>query len=347
MNTKRFYSTLTILLVVFVFGLTWVIVLSEPLPIGADPYFHLHLAQFYVRGDFGGAWDLIFKTNDFFYPFFFQLIILGPVVLSGNPFLGLRVLELLFMPLTFVGVVGLVWRFVGVKAGFFCGLGLVACWSFMDGCFQARPESLDFLLFPLVLLFVLEVKRKGVGVLACVMVWSHGLAAVSSLFGVFVLKFREKVWRKSLVFVGLVVSPVLVLSLVFFGGALKSWGGGSALGDLQEMLFWTHPFPWVLFYCGLTLLGVPFLFRRNKSVLEILFVWSFVGNLVMLPFWADCWLQYSAIPWSGLFGIGVSRWHGWKLYAMFVFAVSVAALYGIIFWAYSFNHWWWQPRGKG
>jgi hypothetical protein len=344
MNTRQFYSALTILLIIFVFALTFFIISSEKLPLGSDTYFHLKLARLYTSGNFTGAISTMFQTISYPYPPFFQLVVLSPVALSSNPYLGLRILEALFMPLTFLVTLWLVWKHASPKAALFTGIALLASWSFVDGTLQARPESLDLLLFPIVAYAMLEARKKTAGAASTIMVWSHGLASLSSLFGMFVLKLKDKAWRRTFLYVAIATSPIIALSFIFFGGAIATWGiGQTQSSNPQQWMFWHNPFPWIIYYAGLSLLGIPFLLRRHKTRLETLFTYAFIGNTAMLLFWADRWLQYSVIPLACLFGIGVSRWHGKKLYIVLAVSVIILALYISVYYLTSLHGLWWQP----
>jgi len=342
-NYKPFYSILTIILIVSVFALTIFIIASEPLPLGADTYYHLHLAQLYATGNFTGAWQFMTTTDLVFYPPIFHLFLI-PIALSSNSYLGLRVLECLFMPLTFLAMCWLVWKYAGPKAALFTGFALIASWSFVDGTLQARPESIDLLLFPIVIWAVLEAKKKTAGATSTIMVWTHGFASASSLLGVFIYKLFDKQWRKTLLLIVLAVSPVIILSFIFFGGAVHMWLlGQTQSSNPQDWTFWHNPFPWILYYGGLSLWGIPFLLRRHKTQLEFLLTCAFVGNTFMFVFWADRWLHYSALTWAALFGIGISRLHGWKLYIMIAISIGYVALYVSVYWLTSTNSLWWQP----
>ena len=47
----------------------------------------------------------------------------------------------------------------------------------------------------------------------------------------------------------------------------------------------------------------------------------------MLIFWADRWLHYAALPLAALYGIGISRWHGTKMYIALAVTSIIMALY--------------------
>lgn len=287
---------------------------------------------------------MMFQEINYPYPPFFHIVVLGPIALSSNPYLGLRFLETLFMPLTFLATLWLIWKYASPKAALFTGAALLASWSFVDGTLQARPESLDLLLFPIVAYAVLNAKKKTVGIASAIMVWTHGLASASSLFGIFMLKLKDKTWRKTFIYTVAAVSPIITISLYYFGNAIAFWGlGQTSTSNPQQWMFWHNPFPWIIYYAGLSLLGIPFFLHRNKTPLETLLTYAFIGNSAMFFFWADRWLQYSVIPWAALFGIGVSRLHGWKLYTMLIIAAVWTALYVSIYLLTSQYHLWWQP----
>jgi hypothetical protein len=343
-NFNSFYTALTIALIIFVFALTFFIIASEPYPLGSDTYFHLSLAQQYVKGNFAEAYKLMIQQIQFFYPPFFQAVILAPAALSPDPYLGVRSLEALFMPLTFTAILWVTKKYASSKAALFTGITLLASWSFVDGTLQARPESMDLLLLPIIIYAVMEAKKKTAGILSSIIVWGHGLAAISSVFGLFLYKLRDKEWRKTLIAVTIVTIPILILTVAFFKGAIAVWiVGQTVTSNPQQYMFWNNPFPWLLYYCGLSLLGIPYLLRRHKTQFETILTYAFIGNSAMFLVWADRWLHYSAIPWAILFGIGVSRLHGKKLYIAIAATTLIAALYVAIYLETSIFHLWWQP----
>jgi hypothetical protein len=324
----KLYSALTISLTIFVFSLITFIISAQPKPVGSDPYFHLELGTLYTQGNFTGAWNLMFNTISYFYPPLFHIIIDGPIALSSNPYLGLKIAECLFMPLTYLTTTWLIWKYSGAKAAFITGITLLGSISFIDGTLQARPESLDLLIFPIIIYAVLETKKKTAGILSALIVWSHGLAAISSIFGIFIYKLFDKQWRKTLLLITIAVAPVIILSFIYFEGAIQFWLlGQTSTTNPQNYLFWHNPFPWIIYYCGLTLLGIPFLFKKNKTQLELLLTYAFIGNSFMVIFWADRWLHYATIPLAALYGIGISRWHGTKLYLALTFSAAITIIY--------------------
>lgn len=369
LTTQQAYKLATLSLCGFVFVLTSHIILSMSLPLGSDAYFHLGLARHYGQGNITAAIDMMFTVNKSPYPFLYHLL-LSPIAVSPDPYTGLRILEMLFLPMTFALVSWVTWKLISPKAAFITGLVLMGSWSFLDGAIQARPESLDLLLYPLIIYLAVVGGKRWFGTLAAITIYSHGFAALTNIMGVAIKKFFEKEkhtayeeptsltntwlrevkdilhpiypWRKTIIITTLIVAPIIIMSLYYFSGAFEMWSTFKPLENPQEALFWEYP-PWIPYYAGITLMGVAFVFRKGKSELETLLKWSLFGNLIMLPFWADRWLQYSAIPLAMLTGIGISRWHGKKLYIV-LFAIALGSwIYMSNFILISLYQNWWQP----
>lgn len=341
-DTKQFYTVLALSLVCFVFVLSSIIVLSVPLPLGSDAYFHLDLSRLLGTGNFTGWWNEMFTVNKYFYPPLYHIIIL-PVSIGPDPYTGLRLLEMVFMPITFACVAWITWKISGPKAALITGLILIGSWSFVDGALQARPESIDLLFIPLIIYAALYNRKKWFAGLASVTIYGHGFAALSGIFGIAVRKMREPQWRKTLLLATLIILPMIIIGLYYIGGAWTKWATMSPSENPQEVLFWTKPWPWIPFYSGITLFGWLFIFKRNKTEPEKLLTWTLIGNLLMLPLWADRWLQYSVIPLTMLMGIEFSRWHGWKLYLILTIVTVVTLTYVSLFLFISITGQWWQP----
>jgi hypothetical protein len=341
-DTKAFYSVCALALCAFVFVLCVFIITSMELPLGSDAYFHLKLSQLYGQGNFTGAFNFVQQVNQQpFYPPLYHFMIL-PVSMSGDPYTGLRLLEMIFLPLTFAATAWVMWKLVSPKAALITGLVMLGSWSFMDGAIQARPESLDLLLFPLIVYAAVKAKKKWFSALSIITVYNHGFAALTNVIGIALNRFKQKSWRKTLIAATIIIIPIILLSLYYMEGSMKQWATYTPTENPQEALFWTYP-PWIPFYAGITLLGIIFCFKKGKTELETVLKWSILGNLVMLPFWADRWLQYSSMPWAMLVGTAISRWHGKKLYVALAVIAIGAWIYISFFLMISVNGGWWQP----
>ena len=347
--TKPFWF-LCILIIAVAFASTLAVVLSTTYPVGADFFYHLSIAQLLAKGNISGAVNYNLADIKFPYGFYVSLFefLLVPSVWFGQAYLFARVLQVLFLPCTLAATMWLVYRFGSPKAAVFTGMVLFASWSFFDGALQVRPESLDLLLYPLIVAALLGAKKVRFVGYALVTVYSHGIAALSNVYGLALYKLRDKAWRKTIVAATLAVLPVLVISVLYIGGAVQKWGGYGLTENPQEHLFWTDPVGFSPYYMGASMLGIPFLFKRGKSDFEKLVLWGLLGNLIMLPFWADRWLHYVSLPLSIFAGVGIAGLKGrWKLVVVLAL-LDIFVVYMISYFAFSFG--WggqWAQPGAG
>ena len=334
-----------ILLILAVFLITILATTSVSKPIGADFYFHLDIAKYYAQGNFVAGINYSLTNNYFFYPPAFHLS-LAPLVWSGNPYFYALVLETLLMPLTFAFTIYLMNKYASAKAAFITGVCLLGSLAFVDGTMQLRPESIDLLLYPLMLLTVLSTKKKSFIVMAVVTVYSHGAAALSNIYGIATKLLKDKVeWRKTITIGVVAITPVIAISIYYIQGAIHKWltFGGANQSNPQQTLFWTQPLTFIPIYSGLTLLGFFFLLKKHKNPFESLLTWGIIGSTIMLPFWADRWLQYITIPLSCLVGLGLQNTKRWKLIPIYILLITVTAGY-ITYWILvGLLHGWWQP----
>jgi len=325
-------------------------VLSVPLPIGSDYHWHLNIATMIADGNLRGAVDYLLSPAGNMFPYGFYVsvmhLFLVPTVWSGNPYFFEKVLQVLFLPLTLALTMWLVYKYASPKAAVYTGMALFGSWAFFDGAMQVRPESLDLLCYPLIVGAALSAKKWRFVGLAVFTVYGHGLAALSNVVGLALVKWQQPNWRRALT-VGLIaIIPVLVVSALYVDGAFSKWGGAGLTENPQEVLFWTDP-SFIPYYMGATVFGVPFLFKRGKSELLKLALWGLVGNLIMLPLWADRWLHYVSLPLAIFAGVGIAGLK--KPEHRFYFAMALLAVFIVYVASYfSFSigiegHRFWQP----
>jgi hypothetical protein len=247
------------------------------------------------------------------------------------------------MPTTYALILYLVHKTEGTKPAAITGIILLGGWAFMDGALQVRPESLDLLLYPITIMALLTYKKKIFITTALLTIYSHSLAAFSIIYGLALNKLRSKQWRKTIITTTILILPVLIVSGFYIQGAWQKWGGAPPTENPQEYEFWTQPLTFIPIYCGSMLIGVPFLFRKNKSELETLLTWGLAGSLIMLPIWPDRWLHYSSIPLSILAANGISRMQGKKQFLFGVIIMMVFMLYYGTWLMMSVQGQWWQP----
>ena len=332
-------------LIAIAFSITIFALSTVAKPIGSDFYWHLHVATLISQGNITSAWNYPLEQNLFPYgllTFHFGLSIL---ILSGNVLFLSKLLEALLMPMTFTLTMYLMIKKASVKAAFFTGLCLLGSIAFLDGTIQLRPESIDLLFYPIILFAILSVKKKTFIGLALVTIYSHGLAAYSSIYGLALKLLREQKWRKTII-AGLIATlPIILISFYYVQGAFHKWFtlAGANQSNPQQTLFWTQPLIFIPFYSGLTLFGFIFLLKRHKGYFESLLTWGIVASAIMIPFWADRWLQYITIPLSCLVGLGLKDASKTKVYVALLILGSIAFIYTYYWLNISFYHQWWQP----
>jgi hypothetical protein len=346
-SKQKPYIFACLLLIAIAFSITIYATSVVTKPIGADYYFHLDMATLISKGDVAGAWNYSLSHNLFPYGFMLFHFALSLTALSGNPYFWALIAEAILMPTTFTLTIYLMIKKASPKAAFITGLCLLGSLAFIDGTLQFRPESIDLLFYPLMLFAVLSVKKKSFISMAVITIYSHSLAALSSILGITLKLFKDNKyqWRKYLLIGTATIIPVLAVSAYYVQGAFKMWFtlAGANNSNPQQTLFWTQPLAFIPFYSGLTLIGFAFLLKRHKSYFESLLSWGILASAIMIPFWADRWLQYITIPASCLIGLGLKDTSTKKLAVIMPILLAVSFLYVIYWWMISINHAWWQP----
>lgn len=334
-----------LILIATAFLITTLAATSVAKPIGADTYYHLTVATYYSHGQIIEGLNYSLTHDLFFYPPIFHFLI-TPLIWSNNPYFYARILEALLLPLTFAFTIYLMAKKASAKAAFITGLCLLGSLAFVDGAIQLRPESLDLLLYPMMLLAILNVKKKSFITMAVITAYSHSIAALSSIYGLTIKLYKDhKEWRRTILAGTAIVAPLLAISIYYVSGAFKMWFtlAGANTSNPQQTLFWTHPLTFIPIYSGLTLIGFAFLLKRHKSHFESLLSYGIVFSALMLPFWVDRWLQYITIPLSCLIGLGLQNVKGWKQIPIYLLLVTIAVGY-IAYWVLiGLVHGWWQP----
>lgn len=274
--------------------------LVTPTPIGADYYFHLQMAEEWMTGSFAMFGELAMRVNH--YPYFSILhFMLIPTVLMGNPYGFAKILQVTFYTLSLGLTMMLAQRRGGPKAATVTGMILLGCLSFTDAAIQVRPQSLAMVLYPLALGFYISNQKGGFAASVISLVYTHGIAALSLVYSLLAVKLRDSDWRKTILVTAIAISPILLVSLAYFGGAYQKWSGIDA--SSQEHIFWKNPLVLTPLFSGATLLAVPILgyaaatWKKQSNYAKMLVI-SVLGSLPMLPMWPDRWLQYISIPFA-------------------------------------------------
>lgn len=350
--------TITLILLSTVFTLTTVVSLTYTLPVGWDIHFHRLVAQSWARGENGMFSEVVMRVNRFPYPPLFHWLLVPSVLLNVE--LGfLRVLQVFTYPLVLITTTWFAWKHRGPTAGLLTLVVLMGCVAVIDGGFQLKPQALDMILLPLGLHALLtDRKWLFLGVVTFV-AYSHGLLWLPLFIGPmwYALLSKHDLWIRHLLLLGLLVAPITGLSLTYLGGASEKW---SPMGDTpQERWFWRYPyyFPW--YYLGATCFGVFTLVykvgyekllspvlkhtRYIFSEYDTLLIWTVVGMCLLIPWWADRFIQYVSQPLALLAASHITRSR--RRYAFLPLLLVVCVLFALMPWGWLAADSWYIWKG--
>lgn len=265
--------------------------------VGVDIHFHLNIARVWARGENGAFSSFAMEINKSPYPPLFHWFLL-PGIWLGMEDLYVRCLQTIFYPLAVFLSIWLISEKVSKKAGFICGLFLISSGAFYDRMLQAIPQSIDFILFPLLFYAYLEDNKRGFILLSTLLIFNHGVVAIAFLGGLFFSSLISKE-VKPLLLIGLLASPVMIPILVYLPQTLTLMGG--AINTGQEANFLRTPLLYSIKYLGSLVFAIPLLLISARKWIHIseisqLSILTILSLSIMLPFWPDRFLQYSTLP---------------------------------------------------
>jgi len=323
------------------FALLVTATLSNSAPLGADVHFHLDIAEVYSRGQNGMFSKTVFNVIGFPYPPIFHLL-LTPSVWLNLEFAWTRTLQVFLGFGCYLSVIALMKSYANTKTATITALALLGSFGFTDGTIQARPQTLDMLLLPWALHFFLSNKNRNFGLATIVLAWNHGVAALSGVWTLLFCKLKQKN-VKAFLATSLAVSPIILLTLIYLPNALSTWGGHTE--TTQEILIFSNPFYMIPVYSGASLIGWVFafygLFRWSRiSDFSKALILSLFGLTVLIPLWADRFLQYASIPLCCLIGLYLSEHR--RLFIVFVPLVALAFILNManLWWITATGNWW-------
>lgn len=336
-------STYALISLYIIFVATYIFAaITAKYPLGSDfPNFHVKIAELYASGQNGMFSPLVFEVIRFPYPPIFHLMLV-PSVWLGVPNQFAVTLEIILPAISFGGFLYLVNKFKGPTTALLAGLILMGCTSFMDGVFQPRPNSLDLAIMPLLLIFFLNDKPKSFLISAFAMAYNHGAAAASTFYALPLLHKNKRLLIATI----LVILPIAALTLYYFSGAIQTWSAHDE--NLQEPLFWSSPLTFIPKYAGATLLGiigVIFTLKNYKKAPQFDKSLSFMvlGLTIMIPLWADRFLQYAAIPLAALAASYFITKPKLRI-SIFGLALFACIYYTVMFWQNTIvGNWWVDP----
>jgi len=316
------------------------------IPIGIDVHFHFDVAAIWARGQNGMFSSRVLELNLFPYPPVFHWLLV-PSVWFGFEFLMAKFLQVALPFGIFLATIMFMSRHTNPKATLLTAMFLVSTIGFTDGTIQCRPMGLSIMLVPLALHSIIESNGKQFVVSNSLIAYTHGIAGIANTWLPSLHRMFNRKMSKTIAVTVLVLSPLVIVSAIYFGGALNKWGGH--MDTYQEYLVFTQPFTMIPYYAGFSLIGWVFvaqtLLRWSKSSdFERVITLSVLGLTVMVPFWADRFLQYAIIGLSCLAGAGIAKNRRlfYILVPLMVF-MAVANLVNI-YWITFTDNWWLYPQ---
>lgn len=312
--------------VLLAFAITVPLTYVNGLNIGVDIFFHLKIAESWASGQLGMFSNVVMNENHFPYPPLFHFMLV-PGVWLGIESLWTSVFQVALLPCAVASFMFLVYKLRGVTSAFYGGLLLLGSVAFLDRVIQPQPQALDFVLLPLAFYYCLKKLDGKFCLVSVLMVWNHGLVSLAALGGALLAQIKRRRWKVLLVFL-LGSSFILGVSAVYLYSGLGNYG--ARVDTNQEYLFW-HDSYFVPEYAGLLSLGFVvggwMIYQRIKgkplSAVSKLALLTIASTAVMIPVWADRWLQYCSIPLALLILEGAHE-ANWKVQLLLKAAIILA-----------------------
>jgi len=274
-------------------------------PLSWDIYYHIHLTKLYLVNGFT-YWDpstVAPYGRPIGYPPVFHFLLAGLTLLfKADPFQVARFLQpvlgmLLVLSLSFV-----TYRFFGLTSG--VSAGLLSIYSFItfNRGFIASPETLSFIIIPLVLYAYYQANEKGdlkylliSGVLSGIVFLTHSLSAFMMLMVVLLFAATMKLLKRDVN-----LKFLIIFLLITSGIALLWWGPLYILYDPHFNLFPGIPISISEFYIRylgvlptiLATVGGLFLLKKGENKGILILVWA----LSILLFSRAYYLGFNIIP---------------------------------------------------
>lgn len=321
------------LLVGSAFTLALATSLTYTVPIGWDIHFHYRVAEAWSRGEVGMWSEIVLKVNRVPYPPLFHLLLV-PFLWLHLEYEFTRFLQAVFYPLAILTSTWLMWRHNGKQAGTITAMLLLSSTALIDGAFQVKPQSIEIIMLPVATHFLLEKKQLPFILVSTLLIYTHGLASVAVLGGLFVYGLFNR-WKKETLAIALASIPIIIPSIAFMAQAIQKWG---PTGDNpQERGFWTNPLIFTVWYIGPLVAGFAVALYnvwkwRRLERFDKTSTLTLLSMTLMLPLWADRWLQYATVPLAYLLANKVARIpdrktkivYVWILFLLFLFFYGMA-----------------------
>lgn len=309
------------------FGLSLVISLYYPIPIGADFHFHMKITKLYRQGKLAMLEPDILKVNNLPYPPLFHFML----ILVVEP----RILQALFYPLALTASTFLVWKIRGTREALYTNILLLGSTAFFDRSIQVIPQAIEIILYPLATYYFLKGRNIPFVLVSLIMIYTHGLPALLLICPFILYCFinkREQYEGGKGVFLsifGFIPFAAFTIPYLLQGLTLHS-----GIQNPQELAFLQNPAIFTLYYLGLPLpLLFLFAFVQHSihwkiTPLHKIAYYTLISLSPLLIFWPDRFFTYASMP---LAFLGAKFLDSLKLKSMrafFLIIVGFFAIYG-------------------
>lgn len=317
-----------------------------PIPIGTDVYFHYDVARHYANFELGMFSDTVLEMNQFPYPPLYHLLLV-PSIWAGLENVFARLMQICLPFLIYLSTVIFIGKLTNPKTQLITALLLTSTMGFVDGTIQARPQGLSMILVPVALYFYIKRADNKFVASSAAVTYTHGIAGLANLWTLMIYGFLKKHWTKTFIKLTIVLSPILLSTILYVGGAMSKWGG--MFDTYQEYLIFTEPFTMIPYYSGMTLIGWIYLLYNlatwsKRDMLEKTLCLSLIGLTIMIPLWADRFLQYSTLTLACLSAIGLAKSSKAQKIVLPLIVLMYVLVMANLYWITFTNNWWLYPQ---
>lgn len=315
------------------------------IPVGTDVHFHFDVAEIWANGQNGMFSDKVFEVNLFPYPPIFHWLLV-PGVWLNIEFLWAKAFQVALPFGIFLATTLFMMRHTNPKATVVTAMILLSTIGFTDGTIQCRPQGLAMIFIPLTLHALISSQKRQFLASNTLLAYTHGVAGLANTWLPMLHKLFNRKMLKTALTAILLLLPLATITAIYFGGALNKWGGH--MDTYQEYLVFTQPHTMIPYYAGTSLIGWAYVAYTllkwdNASDLEKTLALSVLGLTIMIPFWADRFLQYAIVGLSCLAGAGIARNRRMFYILIPLIAVMMVAVQFNIYWVTFTDNWWLYP----
>ncbi len=321
--------------------------LSVSTPLATDYFFAEEVALEWSRGELAMISPFVMIHNHT--PYFSLLhFLLVPFIWLGAVQNFARFLQVVFFAGTLGGTMLLIYRYFGSKASFYSGLMLLSSPAFVtESVIQVKPQSLVMLLFPPLIYFFLEGKRRNYVIASVVSIYTWSIASFAFVYGLLAYKVKERKWFLASIVFLLCCVRFFYYTIFYsdFGAMLTRWT--DYVGKVSPKTLMTENPLYIFAYLGSPAIGFNLLIYqllkwKTLSNTEKAVNVMILSSLPLTVIWIDRWLQCSSILFSITASAWLSRQKGFTYGFVFTLLLLSFVLWAVNYWAITFTGNWWS-----